>query len=169
MSNEKSVQPHANVVRLLGLLAKAGALSVEEGPLLSNWKTAPPNGDDLNQVVHIVVHEEGMNISYCLTEGGIAEGNFGDDGSFTCPDIEGDRTLLRMYWLIPFGPEAAERPALDSAIAALSTESISQANARAALVRLRDDIERHDGLLDRQERVPTGDDYNILVERLRAP
>lgn len=169
MKNDISVQPHANVVKLLNLLAKAGAMSVEEGPLISNWETSPANGDDLNEVVRIVVHQEGMDIPYCLTEGGIAEGSFGVDGSFECPDSEGDRTLLRLYWLIPCGPLATVAPALDSAIDALSSESISQANARAALVKLREDIERHDGLLDRQERIPTGDDYNVLVGRLRTP
>ncbi len=90
-----------NVARLLKMLGKADAVTVDNGPLLTSWNLDDIVGDMDNGLVRYTWTEDGMDFSCTLDEGGIAEGHFQEDGVFVCQDNEDETTEIRMFSLVP--------------------------------------------------------------------
>lgn len=88
-----------NLKRLLSLLGMAGAITIDDGPLLTEWDTEDPVGTPDNQVVRFTWTDGACDYSDILTEGGIAVGQFDDDGKFVCKNHEGETTVIRFFVL----------------------------------------------------------------------
>ena len=88
----------------VGLLAQADAVTVDGGPLLSQWETSPITGEDDNEVAAFFWTDGDYDYGYKLTEGVIRAGYFREDNAFVMSDnTEGD-TELRFFTLTPLVP-----------------------------------------------------------------
>lgn len=99
----KQTDIHQNVLILLALLDKAGAVSIGTS-LLHDWQTCTPTGQHDNEVVRLSwVDSEGDISCANLSEGAIASGIW-NENSFHCQDHEGDDVALKLYSLAPLSP-----------------------------------------------------------------
>lgn len=166
----------ANVLGFMKLLSAAAIVTVDNGAVLSSWDVTHATGDSDNEIVRFSWTDEDCDYSCILNEGEVATGRFDVDGTFICNDSEGEPTEVRMFSMIQQSPANVVSPALGVAIEALALakecggeiDLATYAQAWSALSKLRDDIELYDADLSRNERAPTGDDYNRLIERLSA-
>lgn len=91
---------HPMVTAFLACLTQAQAVEADS-PLLTDWGTDLPNGDDGNEVaIFQWVEDEDKIYSVKLTEGGIAKGKF-KDNAFVCEDHEGEQVEVKFYKLTP--------------------------------------------------------------------
>lgn len=71
-----------NITKFFDLLEAAGAVTVDDGAMLTDWDTAELTGEPGSQVVHFSWTDGEHSYSDSLTEGGIAKGVFDSDGKF---------------------------------------------------------------------------------------
>lgn len=90
-----------NLQAVLDLLRTADAITVDDGPLLSDSDVSDVTGDADNEVVYLSwVDDEGLLFGCKLTEGGIAAGKWVGT-KFVCEDHDGQPTVLRFFRMIP--------------------------------------------------------------------
>lgn len=164
-TQEAATRPNV-LAEFLGMLASAGAVSIDNGALMVRWTVADTTGEAANQVARFGWLNATRSYTCTLTEGGIAAGHFEQDGTFVCEDHEGCRTEVRLFYLQQCLPEQSKLAVLDRMIDSLAEGASATTAARAALVALRNDVLEHDRHLALREECPTGGDYNWLVERL---
>ena len=87
----------SNIEKFFALLAAAGAVTVDDGALLTNWETEALTGDPDNQVVRFSWTDGECDFSDILDEGGIAEGTFDSDGKFVTENADGEPTVIRFF------------------------------------------------------------------------
>lgn len=83
--------------RLLATLKKADLVSIDDQPVTSMWTLHDRSGQPDNQVLNVVWTDGSTVCKDILTEGGIMEGRFTDDGKFIAANYEGDPTVLRFF------------------------------------------------------------------------
>jgi len=83
--------------KFLGLLNTASAVTVDDGPMLTDIAAEELTGDPDNQVVCFTWTDGEFDYADILTEGGIAEGVFCSDGKFVAENSEGEQTVIRFF------------------------------------------------------------------------
>ena len=87
-------------------LAKAQAVSIDNGPLLTSWDTSEVTGDPDNQIVHFSwSDDDGSEYSAIFTEGGISNATVAEDGTLHCEDHEGEQCTISLYTLQQLKPQ----------------------------------------------------------------
>lgn len=86
-----------NIEKFLGLLDAAGAVTIDDGALLTGCEGEKLTGDPDNQVVRFTWTDGECDYSDVLTEGGIAAGVFDSDGKFVAENSEGEKTVIRFF------------------------------------------------------------------------
>lgn len=115
-----------NIEKFLRLLNTAGAITIDDGALLTDSsEVADLTGDPDNEVVHFSWTDGEMEYSDILTEGGIAKGIFDSDGKFVVENSEGEKTVIRFFAL-----EQLRVP--EGAIAKLNTSQMYETEFRKA-------------------------------------
>ncbi|MDD2742037.1 MAG: hypothetical protein PHV02_07180 [Rhodocyclaceae bacterium] len=104
----------SNIEKFTALLLASGAISIDHGPLLTEWDSTEVNGDPENEVFRASWTDGTCEYSEVLDEGGIADGWFDDNGRFVVENTEGEKTEIRFYetnrLVKPFaGHKAADR------------------------------------------------------------
>ena len=89
------------IEKFLAFLNAAQAVTVDEGPLLTDWEASPVTGELDNQVVCFTWTDGEHEYSCKLDEEGIAAGDFHPEGKFVCGDHEGEVTVIRFFKLEP--------------------------------------------------------------------
>lgn len=87
----------SNIEKFVSLLAAAGAVTVDDGALLTDWETEALTGDPDNQVVRFSWTDGECDFSDILNEGGIADGKFDSDGKFVAENTDGEPTVIRFF------------------------------------------------------------------------
>ena len=90
----------ANLNVLLKLLdvTITDAITIDGGPLVTEWFTSKVTGKDDNVVVSMSWVNEHVYVYECLlTEGGINAGHFDEAGAFHCNDDNGDNTTIMFF------------------------------------------------------------------------
>lgn len=90
----------------LALLAAADAVTIDEGALLTGITAEPVVGTPENEVVCFNWTDGECDYIDVLTEDGIANGTFNEDGKFICENRDGDLTTVRFFKLTALKPEA---------------------------------------------------------------
>ncbi len=88
----------------LALFANATAVTVDDSPVLMSWTQSELDGDADNKVLRFHWNDDKFGYSATLTEGGIAAGQFDEEGRFVCEDHEGQRTVITCYALQQLKP-----------------------------------------------------------------
>lgn len=86
-----------NITKFFDLLEAAGAVTVDDGAMLTDWDTAELTGEPGSQAVHFSWTDGEHSYSDSLTEGGIAKGVFDSDGKFVAENFEGEKTVIRFF------------------------------------------------------------------------
>ena len=81
----------------LRLLNTASAVTVDDGAMLTGITAEALTGDPENQVVCFTWTDGEHDYMDTLTERGIAEGVFDNDGKFIAENYEGEKTIIRFY------------------------------------------------------------------------
>ena len=101
----------SNIEKFFALLEAAGAVTVDDGALLTDWEVEARTGDPDNQVVRFSWTDGECDYSDILTEGGIAAGVFDDEGQFVAENHEGEKTAIQFYMLERLSaPRGVDRP-----------------------------------------------------------
>ncbi len=110
----------------LALLQAADAVSVDDGALLTEVQIEPLTGDPDNQVVCFSWTDGECDYQDILTEGGIAAGEFQEDGRFVVGNYEGEPTTIRFFAIEPLSRKTG-KPAATQFFAELldSVESLT--------------------------------------------
>lgn len=90
--------------QFLALLGKAGAIIVDDGPVMTDWDISDLMHTGDNEIVHFSWTDGEVEYSEILTEGGIAAGHFDQEGVFHCEDNLGEPTTIRFYRMVPLVP-----------------------------------------------------------------
>lgn len=100
------VLPAANpsLPRFMQLLTLSGAVSIDEGALLTDWTTSEWIGEPTNEVLRFDWTDGEYAYSVTLTEEGIEAGQFDDKGQFFANDNEGSLISVRCFETKPIGP-----------------------------------------------------------------
>lgn len=85
--------------RVMALLKQSDAISIDDTKdLLTQWDLSPEiTGDPDNQAVCLTWTDDGAAMLDKLTEGGISNGRFTEDGKFICENHEGEKVSIRFY------------------------------------------------------------------------
>lgn len=112
------------IENILALLSVADVVSVDDGPLLTEWDLAEVVGLPDNEVVHFTWDDEYGSFAETLTEGGIAAGKFyPEDAKLVCENAEGEPTTIRFFTLDPL-----RQPGAGSKAAAKFVDELLQAH-----------------------------------------
>lgn len=103
--------PESSLPTFMQLLKQADALRVEDGPLLTEWKTAPWIGDPKNEVLHFSWFDEMYMYRAIFTEEGMTTGTFDKTGRFCTSDQDGDPVTIRLFKTQPISPGTQIVPA----------------------------------------------------------
>ena len=87
----------SNIEKFLGLLTAAGAVTVDDGAMLTGMEAAKLTGDPDNQVVRFTWTDGQFDYADTLTEGGITEGVFDSEGKFVGENSEGEKMVVRFF------------------------------------------------------------------------
>lgn len=88
---------NSNIKKFCDLLDEAGAVTIDDGPLLMDCDGEELTGHPDNQVVRFSWTDGESDYSEVLTEGGIAAGVFDSDGKFVAENSEGEKTVIRFF------------------------------------------------------------------------
>lgn len=87
----------SNINLLLAFLSASDNVTVDDGPMLSEWSVSQLSGLPDNQVIRFEWSEKDYSFSEVLTEAGIANGKFDSEGKFVCLNYEGETTAIRFF------------------------------------------------------------------------
>lgn len=103
---------NSNIEKFLELLNAAGAVTVDDGPLLLDCEIEKLTGDPDNQVVRFTWTDGESDYSEVLTEGGIAAGVFDSDDKFVGENSEGEKTVIRFFAIERLSSASGKRAAV---------------------------------------------------------
>lgn len=104
----------SNIEKFIALLSAASAISIDHGPLLTEWDSTAITGHPENEVVRFSWTDGEYDFAEIFDEGGIEDGVFDDNGRFVVENIEGEKSEIRFFETFrlvqPFtGHKAAEQ------------------------------------------------------------
>lgn len=83
--------------RFFAMLQSAGAVTIDDGAMLTDWETEESTGKPENEVVRFSWTDGDADYSDTLTEEGIANGVFDSEGKFVAENTAGDITVVRFF------------------------------------------------------------------------
>lgn len=89
--------------RFMQLMNLSNAVSINDGPLVTDWTSSECIGVPTNEVLLFSWTDGNMNYSVVLTEEGIESGGFDDDGQFFVTDHEGTLLFVSFFEVEPIG------------------------------------------------------------------
>lgn len=85
--------------RFMQMLAVANGVTLDDGAMLTHWETSEWQGIPTNEVVRFAWTDGRFNYREVLTEEGVEEGSFDDNGAFSALNQEGDLCKVKLFFL----------------------------------------------------------------------